>query len=77
MSPALSAAISCSGRCAVASVETPQVSDSGAKNGFAAWMGGSRSSLDALCCGAESASKGREGLVACGICPAGCVLWGE
>jgi hypothetical protein len=49
ISPALSAAISCSGRSAVASVETPQVSDSGTKDGFAAWMGGSRSSLDALC----------------------------
>jgi hypothetical protein len=38
MSPALSAAISCSGRSAVGSVETPQVSDSGTKD--AGWIRG-------------------------------------
>jgi hypothetical protein len=30
-------------------VETPQVSDSRIEDGFTAWMGGSRSSLDVLC----------------------------
>ena len=58
--PALTAAIACSGRCTDGQCGDP-ASDSGTKDGFAAWMGGSRSSLDAFCCMGPPSQQARGG----------------